>query len=226
MTRRDEEQPMTQVFLVEDHPLLRDGLRMQIDELPDMRVCGEADDVVSGLQGIAESRPDVAIIDLSLKTGSGLDLINQLMSAGPLPQIIVFSMQDELFYAERSLRAGARGYVHKHANSASIIEAIRQVRQGKVYVSDEVHERMMRKAVARSGEPSLVHPEESLTDRELQVLEALGQGRTVKQISDQLSLSPKTVETYRDRIRKKLDVKSSTLLLRYAFQWVAEKRVN
>ncbi|MCA9077885.1 MAG: response regulator transcription factor [Planctomycetaceae bacterium] len=226
MNHSSEPQLKTRVFLIEDHPLLRDGLRMQIEEQPDLQVCGEADDVAPALEGIREANPDVAIIDLSLKTGSGLDLIKQLASAKRAPQMIVFSMQDEHFYAERALRAGAQGYVHKHANSESIIDAIRHVRDGKLYVSQEVHEQMMRKAVASPRVPSSGQPEEALTDRELQVLESLGKGHTVKEIGDRLSLSPKTIETYRDRIRKKLDIPSSTQLLRYAFQWVADKQVN
>ncbi|MEZ6053606.1 MAG: response regulator transcription factor [Planctomycetaceae bacterium] len=219
-------QLQTRIFLIEDHPLLRDGLRIQIEEQPDMHVCGEADDLAPALAGIQDAQPDVAIIDLSLKTSSGLDLISQLASAEWAPQMIVFSMQDEHFYAERAFRAGAQGYVHKHADSKSIIDAIRHVRDGKLYMSQEVHERMMRKAVTNPGKPSSGLPEEALTDRELQVFESLGKGHTVKEIGNRLSLSPKTIETYRDRIRKKLDIPSSTLLLKYAFQWVAEKQVN
>ncbi|MCA9110772.1 MAG: response regulator transcription factor [Planctomycetaceae bacterium] len=210
----------TRVFLVEDHPFVRDGLRSRIDRQEDMEVCGEAEDVPSAITAIGDQSPDVAIVDLSLKSGNGLDLITRLSEKKSNVRVIVASMHDENIYAERVVKAGAMGYVHKQEASTRIVEAIRQVVRGKLYVSDELHDRLMRRAIheeEQSGDSV-----DQLTDRELQVFERIGAGHTVKEIANALSLSPKTIETYRDRIRKKLNLDSSTRLMHYAVKWVAE----
>ena len=210
----------TRVLLVEDHPLVRDGLRSRIDRQDDMEVCGEAEDVTEAISAIREDAPDVAIVDLSLKTGNGLDLITRLKEKRSNVRVIVASMHDEHIYAERAVKAGAMGYVHKQEASTKIVDAIRQVVGGKLYVSEELNERLMRRAI--NEEERTNDSVSQLTNRELQVFERIGAGHTVKEIAAALSLSPKTIETYRDRIRKKLDLDSSTRLMHFAVKWVAE----
>lgn len=210
---------MTRVFLVEDHPLVRDGLRSRIDRQTDMEVCGEAEDVIEALSAIEDTSPDVAIVDLSLKSGNGLDLITRMSERDLDVRIIVSSMHDEHVYAERVVKAGAMGYVHKQAASTKIVDAIRQVAEGKLYISDEMNDRLMRRAINDEG--TITDSVSLLTNRELQVFERIGAGQTVKEMAQALSLSPKTVETYRDRIRKKLNLDSSTRLMHYAVKWAA-----
>ncbi len=212
--------PKTRVFLVDDHPLVRDGLRSRIDRQADMEVCGEADDVPCALTRIEDQQPDVAIIDLSLKSGSGLDLITRLVAKESSPRIIVASMHDEHIYAERVVKAGAMGFVHKQEASTRIVEAIRQVMQGRYYVSEALNDRLMQRVIR--GDTSNEDPVQLLTNRELEVFELIGRGKSVKEIAKVMALSPKTVETYRDRLRKKLNVASSAQLMRYAVKWVSE----
>ncbi|MCA9024323.1 MAG: response regulator transcription factor [Planctomycetaceae bacterium] len=210
----------TRVFLVEDHPFVRDGLRSRIDRQEDMEVCGEAEDVPSAITAIGDQSPDVAIVDLSLKSGNGLDLITRLSEKKSNVRVIVASMHDENIYAERVVKAGAMGYVHKQEASTRIVEAIRQVVRGKLYLSDEMNDRLMRRAIREEEQTG--DSVDQLTNRELQVFERIGAGQTVNEIATALSLSPKTIETYRDRIRKKLNLDSSTRLMHYAVKWVAE----
>ena len=208
------------VVIIDDHPLVRDGLRSRIDREADMSTCGEAEDVISALRQIEQQRPDVAIVDLSLKTGNGLDLISRLVAAGSSVRVIVSSMHDEHIYGERVVKAGALGYVNKQEASTKIVDAIRQVMNGRLFVSDELNSRLMQRVI--NGQESEADPVRLLTDRELQVFESIGEGRTVKETADAMSLSPKTIETYRDRIRSKLNVDSATRLTHYAVRWVAE----
>ncbi|MCA9110741.1 MAG: response regulator transcription factor [Planctomycetaceae bacterium] len=217
MTTSDKK---TRILLVEDHPLVRDGLRSRIDRQEDMEVCGEADDVTEAMSAIQSKDPDIAIVDLSLRSGNGLDLISQLTATESDVRVIVASMHDEHIYAERAVKAGAMGYVHKQEASTKIVEAIRQVIQGRLYVSGDLNERLMRRAI--NEQRTIDDSVSLLTNRELQVFESIGAGRTVKEIAQTLSLSPKTIETYRDRIRKKLHLDSSTRLMHYAVKWVAE----
>lgn len=208
-----------QVLLVDDHPIVRDGLRSRIERQNDMVVCAEAEDVTTAIQAIDEQQPDIAIVDLSLKTGSGLDLISRLAARQTTTRVIVASMHDEHIYAERAVKAGAMGYVHKQEASTKIVAAIRRVMQGKLFVSDDLNARLMQRVATGSEESD---PVETLTNRELQVFEELGQGRNVKEIARATSLSVKTIETYRDRIRRKLDLDSSIQLVHYAVKWVTE----
>ncbi|HUG89219.1 MAG TPA: response regulator transcription factor [Planctomycetaceae bacterium] len=209
------------ILIVDDHPLVRDGLRTRLDSEPGWSVCGEADDVASALRLLEETQPDVAVVDLSLKSGNGIDLIKRIVSRNRGVRIVVSSMHDEHIYAERAINAGAMGYVHKHEAADLIVDAIREVLAGRLYASEVVRERLLERVIRRAGN-ARANPVEQLTDRELQVFERIGRGRSVREISDELKVSPKTIETYRDRIRKKLQLESASRLVHYAVKWVTE----
>ena len=179
----------TRVVIVDDHPLVRDGLKSRINRQDDMEVCGEAEDVTSAIVEIEREQPHVAIVDLSLKTGSGLDLIGRITAKETRIRIIVASMHDEGIYAERVVRAGAMGYVNKQDASTKIVEAVRQVMKGRLYISDDLNHRLMNRIV--NEQQSVTDPVNLLTDRELQVFESIGHGQTVKEIAKAMSLSPK-----------------------------------
>jgi DNA-binding NarL/FixJ family response regulator len=206
------------IFIVDDHPLVREGLTNLINRQDDLIVCGEAEDSAGAMAGIAKCRPDVALIDISLKNESGLELIKNLDSQFPLVALIVLSMHDEALYAERVLRAGARGYVMKCETTKSVLTAIRRVLEGSVCVSERVVNSMARRlgSSARASASSAV---ERLSDRELEIFRLLGQGRTTPQIAEDLHLSLKTVQAYCARAKEKFGVNSQSELLRAAIRW-------
>lgn len=209
------------VLIVDDHPLVRDGLTLLITREEDLAICGEAESIAEALPLFGQLQPDVAIVDLSLKDGNGLELIKQV-AANELPtRMLVVSMHDEDIYAERALHAGAMGYVDKHEASEKIVNAIRRVLEGKYYVSDHIASRMFSQ-MTKSGTQAEKSPVERLTDRELEVFELIGDGLSMQQIAERLELSPKTVETYRGRMKKKLDIDSAQQLTHYAVRWVSE----
>src|SRR5438876_3214092 len=206
------------VFIVDDHPLVRDGLANFINQQADLAVCGEAEDSAGAIAGIESCRPDVALIDISLKNESGLELVKTLQAQFPLVALIVLSMHDEALYAERALRAGARGYVMKRETTKSVLTAIRRVLQGDVYVSERVVNVMARR-LGSSRRAAANSPVELLSDRELEVFRLLGQGRTTSQIAEDLHLSLKTVQAYCARAKEKFGVHSLGELLRAAIRW-------
>jgi len=206
------------IFLVDDHPLVREGLTNLINRQDDLIVCGEAEDSSEAIGGIARSRPDVAVIDISLKNESGLELVKNLGSQFPLVALIVLSMHDEALYAERALRAGARGYVMKRETTKSVLTAIRRVLEGSVYLSERVVNGMARK-LSLSDKAAVGSPVDRLSDRELEIFRLLGQGRTTSQIAEDLHLSLKTVQAYCARAKEKFGVSSLTELLRAAIRW-------
>ena len=206
------------IFLVDDHPLVREGLTNLINRQDDLIVCGEAEDSSEAIGGIARSRPDVAVIDISLKNESGLELVKNLGSQFPLVALIVLSMHDEALYAERALRAGARGYVMKRETTKSVLTAIRRVLEGSVYLSERVVNGMARR-LGVSSKASASSPVERLSDRELEIFRLLGQGRTTSQIAEDLHLSLKTVQAYCARAKEKFGVSSLAELLRAAIRW-------
>jgi DNA-binding NarL/FixJ family response regulator len=208
----------SRVFIVDDHPLVREGLTNLINGQDDLIVCGEAKDSARAINGIAKARPDVAVIDISLENESGLELVKQLASQFPQVALIILSMHDEALYAERALRAGARGYVMKHETSKSVLASIRRVLGGGIYVSERIVKRMALR-LASSREPVASSPVERLSDRELEIFRLLGQGRTTSQIAGDLNLSLKTVQAYCARAKEKFGVTSLTELLRAAIQW-------
>jgi DNA-binding NarL/FixJ family response regulator len=215
----------SRVFIVDDHPLVREGLTNLINGQDDLIVCGEAKDSAQTINGIVKARPDVALIDISLENESGLELVKQLASQFPQVALIVLSMHDEALYAERALRAGARGYVMKHETSKSVLASIRRVLGGGVYVSERVVNRMARRLTS-SREPVASSPLERLSDRELEIFRLLGQGRTTSQIAGDLNLSLKTVQAYCARAKEKFGVTSLTELLRAAIRWADASRVK
>lgn len=207
------------VLIVDDHPLVRQGLAMLINKSPDLRVIGQAADTQGALALMAEKEPAVAVVDLSLAGGSGLDLLKEIGRRHPTVITLVLTMHDELFYAERALRAGARGYVMKGEETDEVLEAIRQVRKGEIYVSEHLRSTL----VTRAADPGPNAPSsavESLSDRELEVFELVGRGQPTREIAKQLSVSVKTVETHRHRIKEKLGLRSGTEMVRYAIRWV------
>ncbi len=213
----------TKVFLVDDHPLMRRGAQLLIDLEPDLAVCGEADDVPTALEKIPMSKPDVVILDLSLKRGSGFELIKQVRNLFPHIRILVFSMHEAAQYAERSIRAGASGYLSKDEGTEKVVSAIRSIVQGKLYVGDQVAAHVLQQMwTGRSRE--VAGSIESLTDRELEVLHLIGQGLPTRTIATRLHLSPKTVEAHREHIKEKLGLNNAAELSRYAFRWAGDRK--
>jgi DNA-binding NarL/FixJ family response regulator len=207
------------IFIVDDHPLVREWVGNLLRQQPDFVVCGQAEDSAGALAGMGSSPPDVAIIDLSLKGGFGLELIKDLKIRYPATAIIVLSMYEEIYYAERALRAGALGYITKRESTGRIVEAIRQVLAGRVYASSDLLARLAERMVGRAPPP----PQGAmaiLSDREIEVFQRLGQGQPTRKIATDLSVSIKTVQAYCARIKEKLGISSGTELMREAVRWV------
>jgi len=211
--------PRRRIFLVDDHALVREGLATLIEQEPDFLVCGEADDGPQAFERIAQTQPDAVIVDLSLGDDSGLDLIKRLQGLPRPPLTLVLSMHDEAVYATRALRAGARGYVMKRETSGKIIAGLRQVLEGRLYLSEQV---LAQGAAAFFGAraPAEQSPVERLSDRELEVFRRIGLGQANRQIAETLHLSLKTVQTHCAHIKEKLGLASGTLLMREAVRWM------
>jgi DNA-binding NarL/FixJ family response regulator len=214
------------VFLVEDHPIFRLGLRELIEQELDLRVCGEGENIGSAWDRIVRSKPDLVIIDISLVGRSGLELVKQLKNEFPEMPTLVLSMHEESLYAERALQAGARGYIMKHETADLIVDAIRKVCRGEVYLSAKMTSSILFKMVGGASRGPL--PEQCLTNRELEVFELIGKGLTTQEISGRLCLSAKTVGTYRERIKEKMELRNASELAQRAVQWVEQsgKREN
>jgi DNA-binding NarL/FixJ family response regulator len=210
--------PKAKIFLVDDHPLVREWLTNLIHQQPDLAVCGEAESAPKALQAIAGLKPDIAIVDISLKSGSGIELIKNIKASVSEVAVIVLSMHDENLYAERALRAGARGYIMKRETARKIIAAIRQVLEGKVYLSEHLTTLFAEKFVGRES-PFATPSIDQLSDRELEVFQLLGQGYETRQIAESLNISMKTVQAFCARIKEKLKLASATELLREAIRW-------
>ncbi|MFN2541410.1 MAG: response regulator [Chthoniobacterales bacterium] len=205
----------TRVFIIEDHPVVRERLVQLVNGQSDLSLCGEADDACPALERIAATRPDLVISGLSFKHAHGLGIIKDLHARFPRLRVLVFSMYDESLYAERAVRAGARGFVHKREPTDELLRAIRHVLSGQVYLSDRIAAAKLRQVFG----PPLIKPGsalEQLSDRELEVLQSIGQGSSTRQIAAALHLDVKTVETYRARIKLKLNLSSSSQLLQQA----------
>jgi DNA-binding NarL/FixJ family response regulator len=212
----------SRVLIVDDHPAVREALALRIRLQRDLEVCGEAADMPEALRLVAETRPHLAVVDIKLKTSDGIDLIKRIKGRCHHVRILVWSAYSEALYAERALRAGALGYVNKDQATGRIIEAIRRVLEGKVYLSDGMTEAILQRSVGEAREGETSSPVEVLADRELEVFRLIGDGVKTAEIAMRLHLSVKTVETYRDRIRQKLDLSDGTELAHYATQWVLE----
>jgi DNA-binding NarL/FixJ family response regulator len=209
------------ILLIDDHPLVRRGLAEVIGREPDLEVCGEASDVAEALGEVDRTAPDIAVVDLTLKTGHGIELLERLKTRAPNLKTLVSSMHDETLFAERVLRAGAKGYVTKQEPPDVLLKAIRQVLRGELYLSPRMTSRLLNRVVA--GPSTQEDPVQSLSNREVEVYEMIGQGLTIQQIAARLHLSPKTIETHREKIKQKLNVRSSAELNRRAVQWVLER---
>jgi DNA-binding NarL/FixJ family response regulator len=210
------------VFIIDDHPIVRKGLVQLLEQEADLRVCGEAADVREARLGLERLRPDVVILDLSLRDSDGLELIKEIRSKHGQMPVLVLSMHDETIYAERLLSAGANGYIMKQAAGDQLVVALRRVLAGGVYVSDRIGASMIERfAVARRKHA--VDPIERLSNREVQVLNLIGRGKSTREIASDLSLSVKTIESHRQRIKKKLSLDSSPRLVQFAVNWYARQ---
>ena len=210
------------VLIVDDHPIVRTGLAALIDAEPDMRVCAQAEDYDGALAAISRERPDLVVIDLYLRESSGLDLLKEVARRDI--RAIVVSMQDAPTWAERALAAGARGYVHKSDAGRNVVQAIRRVQSGRVFVSESLSEALLERRVGTpQAERGQARAVAELTDREIDVLVRIGSGKTTHQISAELNISAKTVQTYRERIKRKLGVDSAAGLTHEATRWVLER---
>jgi len=216
MTKQPEAAKAT-VVLVEDHPMFRERLAELINKEPDLEVCGEADNIRDGFDLITQRGAQVAIIDISLQGASGLELLKNLKAASVTIPVLILSMHDESLYAERALRAGARGYITKNEASAKVMTALRQVLAGEIYVGTKTATKILGNLSQASQAGSGV---ERLTDRELEVFEKIGRGRTTREISIQLGVGAATVETHRSRIKEKLQLENGAQLQREALRWV------
>lgn len=216
MSSSEEYIQKRRIFLVDDHPLVREWLTNLIHQQPDLEVCGEAEDAPRALQAIGALKPDVAIVDITLASGSGLELVKDIKRNAPSVVVVVLSMHDESLYAERALRAGARGYVTKRDTTKKIIIAIRDVLEGKLHVSNEFKALMTEKLIEGGTNSSSV---QTLSDRELEVFRMMGQGYETRRIAESLCISMKTVQVYCARIKEKLNLQNITELLREAVRW-------
>ena len=206
------------VLIVDDHPIVRQGLRRLIDQEEDLDVCGEAETVREARAAIREHRPDAIIVDISLKQGDGLELVRDVRAQYPTLPILVLSMHDETIYAERMLSAGASGYIMKQAASEQFLVAVRRVLDGGIYVSETVSNTMIQRFT--SGNPPVAaNPIDRLSNREIQILHLIGKGLSTRETAEALDLSIKTVESHRQRIKKKLTLTTGTQLVQYAVNW-------
>ena len=207
----------TRILVVDDHPIVRLGIRQMLAAEPDLDVCAEAESADAAKQLIVDAHPDLAIIDLSLAEGTGLDLIRSLRESMPTMPVLVLSMHDEALFAERVLRAGARGYIMKREAITGLVRAIRQVLSGRIYVSEGMAQAVLERLGHDGAAPD--NPLANLTDRELEVFDLIGRGQSTGAIAEQMGVSIKTIETYRSNIKTKLNLKNATDLIRFAATW-------
>ena len=206
------------IFLVDDHGIVRRGLTELINNEADLVICGQGEDAYGSLRAIREARPDLCVIDVSLRDSDGIELLKELRAQMPDVPVLILSMHDEALYGERALRAGARGYIMKQEPPEMILAAIRRVLGGQVYVSEKMQTTLLDRLVYGSRSSTGRLPMDRLTDRELEVFRMIGAGESVKEIADKLFLSQKTVQAHREHIKEKLNLKSSAELLRFAIQ--------
>jgi len=204
------------ILIVDDHPPVREALKYRVLKVPDLRVCGEAGDTEEAMRLLGLESPDVAVVDIALHGGDGIDLIRRMKALSQDLRVVVWSMYGEDLYAERALRAGAQGYVTKDQATQALVDAIRRVMGGGLSMSPGLAGRLADQATAETAVPS---PTQLLSDREMSVFRMMGEGKKARQMATEMDLSPKTVETYRDRVRQKLGKKSTADLLRYAVMW-------
>jgi DNA-binding NarL/FixJ family response regulator len=225
MKARKEPAAKTRLLILDDHPMMREGLAQLIDNEPDLTVCGQAGTAVEGLEMVAKLKPDLLLADISLPDKSGLELIKDSLALHPEIPVLVISMHDETLYAERTLRAGARGYIMKQEGGQKLMGAIRKVLSGQIYVSERISGNILESLSGRA-QPASRPAMQKLSDREFEVLQLLGEGKGTSEIAQQLHLSAKTVEAHRANIKRKLELRTGPELVRYAVRWVETQKVN
>jgi DNA-binding NarL/FixJ family response regulator len=208
----------TKILIVDDHPMMREGLTQLISREKDLAICGEAEDAHQAMELLEKQRPHLVLADITMPKKSGLEMLKDIHAGHPDVRVLVISMHDESLYAERVLRAGARGYIMKQEGGKKIMEAIRRVLGGQIYVSEKMGAKLL-EIFSNKGKGSESSPLEKLTDREFEVFQLIGQGLSTREISQKLHLSVKTVEVHRNNAKQKLELRSSADLLRYAVRW-------
>jgi DNA-binding NarL/FixJ family response regulator len=206
------------ILVVDDHPIVRQGLALMVNREPDLVICGEAEDATGAMLVLTSARPDVLIVDISLNGPDGLDLLKTIRTTHPTLPVLILSMHDESIYAERALRAGANGYIMKQEATEKVLVAVRRILNGEIYVSDRVGNKMLKHYITGSGtlrNSSIA----DLSDRELEVFRLIGEGHGTRQIAEELHISIKTVESYQAHIKEKLSLRSARELMQHAIQW-------
>lgn len=212
----------TRIYIVDDHPLVRQGLSQIVENEEDMEVCGEAENSAGAMRGVGDATPDAIIVDISLQGNNGLELIKNLKAIHEDIPILVFSMHDETIYAQRALRAGAKGYVMKKEPSTKIVDAIRKIIKGEIFVSPSVADQVLHQIV-NGGNNVAASPVDRLTDRELEVVQLIGRGLSSREIAESLHLSVKTIESHRAHVKEKLNLRNATELVQFSVQWVDQQ---
>ena len=221
ISAHEKSRAISRVMIVDDHALVRHGVAELISHEPDLEVCGDAEDSDDALREIESSQPHLVVLDVSLKSTSGIELIKRIQLHHEHVRILVLSMHDESLFAERALRAGAHGYINKQAPTEKVIAAMRHVLQGKIYLSPQITDLFLHRFA--NGDPATAgNSVERLSDRELEVFGLIGQGLSTREIAERLHLSVKTIETHREHIKEKLGLKSGAELSRHAVQWALE----
>jgi DNA-binding NarL/FixJ family response regulator len=213
----------SKVFVVDDHPIVRQGLALLINRESDLTVCGEAEDAHTAVQAVATAKPDILVVDISLNGPDGLDLLKDIRTRYSELPVLVLSMHDESVYAERALRAGAQGYIMKQEATEKVLVALRRILSGEIYVSERIANRMLQRYIGGSGagRPSSIA---DLTDRELEVFRLIGEGHSTRRIAEELHISVKTVESYQAHIKEKLSLRSARELVQHAIQWSSSEK--
>jgi DNA-binding NarL/FixJ family response regulator len=213
----------SKVLVVDDHPIVRQGLALLINRESDLMVCGEAEDARMAMQSIITAKPDIMVVDISLNGPDGLDLLKDIRTRYPELPVLILSMHDESIYAERALRAGAQGYIMKQEASEKVLLALRRILNNEIYVSERIANRMLQRFIGspNEGRPSSIA---DLTDRELEVFRLIGEGHSTRQIAEQLHISVKTVESYQAHIKEKLSLRSARELVQHAIQWSIDEK--
>ena len=214
----------SRILVVDDHPIVRQGLALLINQEADLVVCGEAEEATGAMHVLASSRPDILIVDISLNGPDGIDLLKNIRSIHPTLPVLILSMHDESIYAERALRAGANGYIMKQEATEKVLVALRRILGGEIYVSDRIANKMLKHYITGSGtlrNSSIA----DLSDRELEVFRLIGEGHGTRQIAEELHLSVKTVESYQAHIKEKLSLRSARELMQHAIQWSMNEKI-
>lgn len=212
------------VLVVDDHPIIREGLAQMINREPDLAVCGDAADMQMALQLAETLKPDILIVDVSLDGPDGLDLLKHIRAHDPSLPVLILSMHDESIYAERALRAGANGYIMKQEATEKVLDALRRILNHEVYVSPRIANKMLQQFIGATGSDRKHSSVDDLSDRELEVLRLIGAGHATREIAEELHLSVKTVETYQAHLKEKLTLRNSRELVQYATRWAIEAR--